>query len=214
MKLFLLHRGIRHYLIIPAIFILGIAAAQTGCSPEKDNKTAEPKEFTFKIDSLRLGPAITDSLLNLKFSPPSGWNTAPRDTFNKITASSGIQSRNAQIILQPRHIFIDENSTHMLSVTEVKFRSSERPFREKAATYRSYLSKKIKTGDLKMGEFLKSGLHFVQFVIQQERQMDIRLLFENRNGKVIQFDYYAPLDQYENELPAIESSIGSIHPAD
>lgn len=212
MKSFRLLRGISHYLIIPVIFIFYIIVSQTGCSPDRDKKTAEPKEFTFKVDSLKLGAAVTDTLLNLRFNPPAGWNTAPKDTFNKIAASSGNQSRKAEIILHPRHIFIDENSTHMLSVTEVQFSSSERPFSEKAEIYRSYLSKKLKASNLKSGEFLKSGMHFIQFVIQQEEQMDIRLLFENKNGKVVQFDYYAPLDHYESGLPAIESSIGSIYP--
>jgi hypothetical protein len=63
---------------------------------------------------------------------------------------------------------------------------------------------------VKKAVYMKDGIKITQFLIQKNNIVNFRLLFNNGDGKLLQFDYLAGIRDYSLEVKAIESSIGSI----
>jgi hypothetical protein len=83
-------------------------------------------------------------------------------------------------------------------------------FSEKIRAYEKLLQNKFSAATIKKGEFTKDNLKFVQFLIQKENLITFKLLFQNSQNELIQFDYIVPKENYVSEVKSIESSIGSI----
>lgn len=59
-------------------------------------------------------------------------------------------------------------------------------------------------------KFLKDGMVISQFITNHNNYVIIKIIFQPRETKLIQFDYIFNKENYKQEVRSIESSIGSI----
>lgn len=190
------------------IFILSLSLSLFSCFKNQQEK--KPAELYFEIDNSKLGDTITDDSLQITFRAPKYWNPLEKKQADIFWAKMDSVNRlSSDVLIKPKHIFVDSAANCFLMVSSVALGTTSSDSVEIANIYNSLLSNQFKDFILKKGEFYKENILMTQYVIKDEAKTVLKLFFNTKPQKLVQFDYFI-LSNYENEIKTIESSIGSI----
>lgn len=184
--------------LLVSVFILA------GCR-EEPRPHVQPMHFN--VDPDRLGAAVEDTGLGLRFQPPAGWEPLAASAIDSI--GRAVTLAGDAVGLQPRFVFLEASNGSLLSVAILRLRDSL-TFDEQIARYSTLLAEQFPGDSLRQGQYLKDGLHVAQFLMQPPGRVSFKLFFASPVGALVQFDYLVPKAYYPGQIKAIESSIGSI----
>jgi len=190
------------FLLIIAVFSL----IHFSCG--KNGEETKPNRLSFNIDSALIAPETVIDGYKLSFNPPAG--LARSEEFLK-KLNSGVEISNREqkeIFTRPVDVFVDSSfNIVVVSAVESAVKDSVAGGLTKVT---GAIKKQFSAEKMKFAEFLKDDIRISQFLIQDSVNVIFKLLLENPDKKVMQFDYIIPQSNYRNEIKAIESSIGSI----
>ena len=191
MKL-IIKKYIIYILMIFAMFLI------SNCS----NKS---KEISISnIDSTLIGKTVTENQLGIKYNPPIKW----------LSANAGLHRPPDRKIkygvatFAPVNLFYNAGNKAVLNIGEIISQNSNTKF--DLEKYISQSSKKFEAGKIERDKFSNNDIDFIRFRIKFGVWFTYRLIFKNKNGKYIQFDYSLQSKIKNIEMPSIVSSIGSI----
>lgn len=191
--------------IIAVIFLLSCIISFS-CKNNED--AGKVNRLDFNIDSTQLAPVVKLTDYRLSFHPPV--NLVHSDEFFK-KLSSGIEQNDQSLsglITKPIDVFVD-NDFNVLVVSNIEAVAKD-TVNGSLNQISGLVKKQFKPENAKFAEFLKDDIKINQFLIQDSVNVIFKLLLQNPDKKVLQFDYIIPQKNYRNEIKAIESSIGSI----
>ncbi|MBI1938753.1 MAG: hypothetical protein HYS25_11605 [Ignavibacteriales bacterium] len=174
------------------------------CSDKKD---AEDSSSYFSFDKSKIGIEVADQELGIKFNPPAGWDLTPASISKKIESRG---SANDSFIYKPTYIFFNGTTGSLLSVGKVITNDSTLSKSSVLNYYKGLISSKHKNDKLSIGKFINSKIAFTQFEIRKENLLSFKIIFENRNREIIQFDYTIRQNSFDKSESVIKASIGSI----
>jgi len=88
--------------------------------------------------------------------------------------------------------FFNDTTSGLLSAGKVEGGDSSFTKSARLNYYKSALADKYKENKLTIGSFVNSGISFTHIKLEKENLFSIKLLFMNKTGDVIQFDYTVP----------------------
>jgi hypothetical protein len=186
-------------ILLPLLFL--------ACGSKDDSH--EIPEMEFLVNSDLLGTSIRDSLLNVTFNPPLPWEPLRNDVFAEAKRQllSG-QSDSDTISVIPEYIFLDDKLGSSLIVSTVRFRTDSGT--DNIGRYHTSLKEHFSVEDVLYSVYVKDGIYFHQYLLQNEEIINFKLLTQETDNTILQWDYVVPRNAYTFEVRAIESSIGSI----
>jgi hypothetical protein len=181
----------------------------TSCSTN-DNKNELIEEITFTIDDSKLSEIVVNDSLQVKFRAPKNWKAlGEKQTIDFIANMDSLNLLPSDISIKPKHVFIDSSANCFLMVHSVSLSNESLDDNDIEAFYESYLSERLGEQLLRRGRFNKEGTLMTQYVMKDGARIIFKLFFKIDRDRLVQFDYFI-LSNYEQEIKAIESSIGSI----
>ena len=165
----------------------------------------------FSFDKSKLGIEVVDQELGIKFNPPINWELRQTSISKKIE-SRDASNPNDHFVYEPTYVFFDNSTGGLLSVGKVVTNDTTLAKSARLNYYKGVISKKNKNDKLTGANFIHSKIYFSQFILEKQNLISYKLVFENRSGQIIQFDYTIPAANSETAQPLIKSSIGSIIP--
>jgi hypothetical protein len=191
---------------ILASFIALASIIHFSCGGNGEEK--KPNRLSFNIDSALIAPEADIEGYKVSFNPPAG--LARSEEFLK-KLNSGVEISNREqkeIFTRPVDVFVDSSfNIVVVSAVESAVKDSAAGGLAKVT---GAIKKQFSAEKMKFAEFLKDDIRISQFLIQDSVNVIFKLLLENPDKKIMQFDYIIPQRNYRNEIKAIESSIGSI----
>jgi hypothetical protein len=190
-------------LAIP-ILILNLLA---GCKSKPE--VSKNVEY-FSNDKTKLGIEVTDQELGIKFFPPIGWELKQTLISKRALAGNRSAKEGGNFSYNPIYVFFNDTTSGLLSAGKVEGGDSSFTKSERLNYYKSALADKYKENKLTIGSFVNSGISLTHIKLEKENLVSIKLLFMNKIGDVIQFDYTVPANRLPHVIDAIKASIGSI----
>lgn len=174
------------------------------------NKNPKAEHVTFEIDDAKVSESIIDDNLNLKYKIPNTLQPLSENSTAKLaTMLDSINLIEFDISIHPEYIFVDSVYSFILMINTISFIDTMSQSENLDSIYISYLNNRLEKYILKKGTFLKDEILMTQYVIKDDPKMIFKLFFNTTEKKLVQFDYIL-LSNYEEQIKAIESSIGSI----
>ncbi len=156
------------------------------------------------IDSTLIGKTITESDLGIKYNPPKMWISASK----KLQNSPDRKIRYGAAVYSPINIYFDAGNKAVLSLGEIVPNDADKKF--DLENYIHQLTKRIDKDNITRDSFNNNGVEFIRMKIIFGVWFTYRIIFKNKQGKYVQFDYSLQRKYKKDELPAIVSSVGSI----
>ena len=185
------------------IIVLIFAFCLFCCSPE----TARQTEISFKIDDSLLAEPLHSSVSNLSFQPPLGWESLNAEMMDFIHDSLTVFPNFPDLNIRLQNVFFQQEKT--LACFLWAFDSDLLP----ADIIGSFIAEfKTANPDIKIneGSFAHNQIDFKQLSYVNNNYVNVKLIAAINKRHVFMLDYVVPARCYEEELPSIESSIGSI----
>jgi hypothetical protein len=187
--------------------ILIVLALANACS-----KKAEPQNTSnvmkFSVDTLLLDEQVKSAELALQFRAPKGWKPLESALQKELEAKmSAVDS--AEIRILTKYVFKRSQGTSALAVSTLVFPSLDTTFTQKMVHYTTRINSSVDTSSMKVARFTKGNIPMTQFVFRSPQSVAFKLLFPS-NNQILQFDYIIATSEFNNEIRAVESSIGSI----
>lgn len=173
------------------------------------NPNPSDESLVFHVDKTRLEPAITDSTLKIEIAAPKGWTVLDDATLAQVidrlgdTLTQGLQ-------MTPRWVFLNEETRAMCVVSRlegVKATPDETLLQMLESAYRS----QFPMGKVQRATFRKDAFRVHQLMVVATDFVLIKLICDSIESPVFGVDYVVTSDVYQQELRAIESSIGSLN---
>jgi sporulation protein YlmC with PRC-barrel domain len=175
-----------------------------------NSKNDKIEELIFEIDDQKLSESIIDDSLQIVFCPPKNWKSlSEKEKEAFIIKMDSLKQIGSDISIHPKHIFVHSSIHCFLMVHSVDFTGDTLDVGEIENEYNAYLLNKFENQLLKKGIFLKDNILMTQYVIKDGARIIFKLFFRIKNNRLVQFDYFV-FSNHEEEIRAIESSIGSI----
>jgi hypothetical protein len=188
--------------ILSVLFIIS-------CGTEERGGEIEIPEMKFFVNSEILGESIHDSVLNVVFNPPMQWEPLQDDLFAELLRRVDTRQGDWDSInITPVHMFINSGRGSSLTVSTMRFRNGSET--ENLKSYDTSIREHFNDIDLLYTVFVKDGIYFHQYLLQNDDMINFKLLTQESDGTMLQWDYVVPRQAYTFEVRAIESSIGSI----
>jgi len=184
------------------IFIIVIVSF---CSRENNNTSEKTPELIFEVDSTQIELTNYGQDLGIQFNTPKEWNLIPQSLFKEFSkqiATNFLEGNDFKA--KPISIFLNQQNKSCLYISQFQNLQDSTSVKK----YKDLIQRNF--SPTKVGDFLKDDIIFTQYLIQNDAQINFKLLFFNSKNQLIQFDYIVPTNSYLSELKAIESSIGSI----
>jgi len=174
----------------------------------KDSES-EYAEF-YRLNEYRLGMEIIDEELGIKFKPPGIWNLMPAE-LSKKTESQFKEPNEKNFTYQPVYLFFNDSTGTLLSVGYVEHPDTLMNPPVKLNHYKNLLSNKFKADELVVSNFKHAGISFSQFKNERGNFINFKIIFNNLQKDIIQFDCTIPEKNIEDENTLLKASIGSIN---
>ncbi len=167
-----------------------------------DRSQSENLPFHFKPELLSSSPLYTGDGLSLYI--PRDWEALPLDkeTLLKRTIENAQDSPALNFLKA-----YQSNNLSTLIITKVK--SLKEKFTYLTNDYYSQLQIQFNSKDIHQAEFSVNSLPLRQFIIQTDSHVIILLYVGGKQN--YQLKYIIPINEYEQEIGKIETSIGTIN---
>lgn len=190
----LIIKNITIYILI-IIILIGIS----NCSDKNQEISVS------NIDSTLIGKTIIESDLGIKYNPPKMWISANKGLQN----SSERKIRYGDAVYTPVNLYFNAGNKAVLNLGVIVPKNENKKF--EIEKYMDQLTRSIKKENIERSSFINNNVEFISMKITFGVWFTYRVIFQNKEGKFIQFDY-SLLNKYKkDELRAILSSVGSIH---
>jgi hypothetical protein len=104
-----------------------------------------------------------------------------------------------------RTLFLDKKNSCLAGVFIVNLQGEN-----KLEEYRSLFKAIRDSSSFRVAEYIKDNIRILNYVIHEQNMVNFKIVFESRNGALIQIDYFAPEHSFGQQAKAIESSIGTL----
>ncbi len=172
--------------------VLLLTSVFTACNSEPRTEVAS---MEFAIDPSLLGTPVEAVPLGIGFQPPAGW--APLSAADLDSVSHALSGNALEI--QHHHVFAHPDNRSILSVATVGERST-RTLEEQVTRYAAVLAAQQTDTPVQQGEYLKDGIHIVQFLVQAKGYVTFTLFFTSSKGEMVRLDYITPRDVYPDQI--------------
>ena len=189
--------------LVKILIIVLISLFLLNCT--KDKKKEELEMLVFNVDSLLIGEQYTE--IGISFYPPKEWNQISSDLMASIEQSlqEMEDSSSVEIILQ--NVFLNQKnscicflSTFQKTMPTVQIRDA----------YLTELFAGDIQGSITEASYLHNGFNIRQLIHVQDDQVTIKLICISDDEHIFMLDYIVPSQFYEQNIRAIESSIGTL----
>ena len=181
-------------------------AMSSACTKQEPSKNITPSVI-FEVNRQLLGDSVISKAHHISFAPPKGWEALPKNIEEQFRAKLE-QANTGDIRPQPHYIFVSKSKATLM-VSSLEFPLQDTTLALKRAHYVGKMKSQIDSTMLRVAEFRKGVMLLTQCVIRTPTQISFKILVESEQT-LLQFDYIVPLAVYNNEIRAVESSIGSI----
>ena len=176
-----------------------------GCT--KEQATTKFAEISFNVDQSQLAEEYICSDTGISFHPPKNWEQISSELLISVKENLIASKDTSDINIVPLNVFMnmEKSFTCFLSTFDNELLTKD--------ICDNYINEfRMKNQDLSIneGSYSHNGLDFHQFIFTKDDHITIKLITKVNNQKIIMIDYIVPSKNYEEELRAIESSIGSI----
>ncbi len=189
----------RNFVIL--LFIIIFA----GCV--KEQAKTKYTEIAFNVDTSLLTEEYICPDHVITFNPPKGWEIISLDLLDSIKSNiiASEDSSEFKVVLINVFINTEKTFTCFLSTFESELMADD--LRENYLDGFRMINQNI---SLNEGSFAHNELDFHQTIFVKDNYVTIKLITTINNKDVFMIDYIIPFKYYEEELRAIESSIGTI----
>lgn len=176
---------------------------------EKNKSPDQPEHLAFNVDSLLIGTTFVNKDLGITFNPPVNWEPVNTDVIKQLKSNSkNVISDSSNIELNPVQVFVNKELLCYCFLST--FNSQENPD-EIRNKYISNFKGKYLSKDIKEAKFAYRKFKFNQIFLFNDNMVYLKLIIRNESTNIFMIDYAIPDRFYENQLKAIESSIGSLN---
>lgn len=172
------------------------------CEDEKS-----PAVIFYSSGTNELIDKTTDFNLGITFRSPINWDLRTSEISKRIEKSKGIIG---EFVFNPSYLFFDDSTTSVLNLGKVITPDSLKGREDVLNIYSQILISKQSGLDHKVDQFVKDGIKFTQFSIDQGSIISKRLIFQNKFEDIIQFEFTSKATHFNSEYEKIKQSIGSI----
>lgn len=190
--------------IVCGIIIVGLWGCEGSNSPRRTYET-----LTFNVDSTRLEPTITDSVLKIEIASPKGWKAIDDAMLTQVVDRLG-DTLTQGLEMAPRLVFVNDGIGAMCVVSGLEGVKGT-PDETLLKTLDDAYSSRFPTARVQRAIFRKGAFRIHQLMVVASDFVLIKLICDTPEISVFEVDYVVPSDVYQQELRAIESSIGSLN---
>lgn len=183
------------------------------CSQHSEpKKTSGNNQMAFEVQRERLGDSLGSQRCGVSIFIPRDWKPLAPEMLEQMRSRiAALTPDSAAFRLQPEYVFAKQQTGVSLTLSRIQFRDTTLSGSVRLQHYTaSLLAANPDTNTAKKAEFLKGTIPITQFFLRQQQQIAYKLLFLNARNELIQLDYVLPLQVFEAEIKAVESSIGSM----
>ena len=173
-----------------------------------ENPKPSDESLVFHVDKTRLEPAVTDPTLKIEIAAPKDWKVIDDATLAQVIDRLG-ETLTQGIQMTPRWVFVNEATQAMCVVSRVegvKITPDGTLLQTLESAYRS----QFPMGKIQRATFRKDAFRMHQLMVVAADFVLIKFICETPESPVFEIDYVVPSEVYQQELRAIESSIGSL----
>lgn len=186
----------------------------TSCNfSEKPKKDTIPT-MTFTVNRQLLGDSLSLADEGFRILIPKNWKplseNLARELTSKMEAREAASDTNSSIRPQIVSVFSKPNSGASLIISRVRFPKQDSTEKSQRLHYTEQTKSRIDSTSLGVAEFMSNGVKITQYMIRSQENTSFKLLFKGRSSGMIQCDYILPNTIFQQEIRAVESSIGSI----
>lgn len=185
-----------------------------GCSTrDKPQKNTIPT-LTFTVNRQLLGDSILIADEDLKIIAPRHWKPMTAMQMNELSEKMRILEANSSdstnlIRVSVQSVFVLQDGAASLVISRIRFPKQDSTEDLQRVHYSQLTKKRIDSTSLGIADFMCNNTHFTQFMIRTPQSVSFRLVFKARSS-MMQCDYIIPNNIFQQEIRAVESSIGSI----
>ena len=174
----------------------------------KDKKKEELETLVFNVDSLLIGEQYENPEIGISFCPPKEWNQISSGLMSSIEQSLQEMEDSSSVDIILQNVFLNQKNS------SICFLSTFRDTMPAAEIRDAYL-KELFAGDIQgsitEASYLHNGFNIRQLIHVQDDQVTIKLICISDDEHIFMLDYIVPSQFYEQNIRAIESSIGTIN---
>jgi len=168
---------------------LGVGPGCRGAAPSH----GPYREFAFSVDSARLGAEAAVEKVSLRV--PLGWTAADSSVLQSVRQAVRLDTGDFPV--EPRAVFVGAGASVLVATT----------FRTKPEAAEAYRAARPSL-DVQEEWLLLGGIHAVQLLAMDTLRVQFKFLIESE--PVVGLDYSVPRAAWEQEVRAVESSLGTI----
>lgn len=173
-----------------------------------NNENENPRDLTFKVNQTLLGEKFIDNDLGFSFSPPKSCLPISEEKIQKINDRLKKETAIANSIgVEPHTVFLNENDQFVCVISILPTLSDADSAN---AAYQQAIESHYKNSQVSQADFNHNGLKIYQSLITNQNIVQFKLVVIQSQGKSFQIDYVIQKLIYQDNLEAIESSIGSL----
>lgn len=194
--------------IILIISFYLISSTIQGCGNKNHSENNDPKELTFKVDNSLLGEKFIDNYLEFSFSPPNSCLQMSEGIVQKVKDRFKQEyTVPNSFVIEPHMFFLNENDQFacLISILPTLTNADNSIVKYQQAICTQYIDSQVSQAD-----FLHNGFRIYQSLIISKDIVQFKLVVTQSVNKSFQIDYVIPKSIYQDNLKAIESSIGSL----
>lgn len=187
------------------VIVLFIVVMIMGCA--KEQATTKFAEIIFNVDQSLLAEEYICSDVGISFHPPKNWEQISSELLISVKENLIASKDTYNINIVPLNVFMnmEKSFTCFLSTFD-----NELLARDTCENYINEFRMKNQELQFNEGSFAHNGLDFHQLTFTKDDFITIKLIAATNDQKIFMIDYIMPSKYYEEELRAIESSIGTI----
>ncbi len=193
--------------ILGTFVCLCVVLCISACT-EKRASTPSSKNIRVEVDSTLLDISVLDTALNLTFRVPKDWKPLESAMQAEMQAKLAQQDTN-DIRIAPKHVFKRVQGKSALAVSELYFPSGMTNTAQKIDEYTKRIKSGMDTSSCQVARFTNNAIPITQIVLRSPQTVAFKLLIPSA-GRIFQFDYILALPEFNQNIRAVESSIGSI----
>ena len=174
----------------------------------KDKNKEELETLVFNIDSLLIGEQYTNPEIGISFCPPKEWNQLSSKLMTSIEQSLQEMEDSSSVDIILQDVFLNQINSCICFLSTFQKTITAKQIRDAYLT--ELLAGDIQ-GSVTEGSYLHNGLNIRQLIHVQDDQITIKLVCISDDENIFMLDYIVPAQFYEQNIRAIESSLGTIN---
>lgn len=180
---------------------------------DKPQKSTIPT-LSFTVNRQLLGDSVYLADEGLKIIAPRHWKPMSAVQMNEISEKMhALEAKNGDstnlIRVGVESVFVLQNGGASLVISRIRFPKQDSTEDLQRLHYSQQTKERIDSTSLGTADFMCNNIRLTQYMIRTSQSVSFRLFFKARSS-MMQCDYIIPTSIFQQEIRAVESSIGSI----